>query len=400
MKKVLLALALFYGFTVIVPESTYAQLFGNKSGRARSRKNNRKIGSFTGSKRLFNPEISYIAFGGGINSLNYFGDLAPNPSALSTDISFTRPGINLMLRQKINERWHWRGNFMWGRISGSDQESADLSTENANRYLRNMSFRNDIFELSITGQVDLFKHSRRYVTRPVFNPYLFFGLGVIYHNPKGQVPEYFSDNYYMDPENLPARHTALENAGEWVSLRELGTEGQNYYDKDGYESTYNKTLKKPYSRFVLVVPVGIGARYKLTNNVDISMELGYRHVFSDYLDDVSGQYVDMAVFVDEDGNFDATAAAFSDMSNQFTREEFENIRQSVYNGRVITNESELIPGLTWQRAAGYGNQAGDSDTAPERNVRGNSNDNDMYFVTNIQVSFILGRGLTGRAKFR
>ena len=98
MKKLILTFSIIMSAMMILPESADAQLFGGKNKR---RKSSRKIGSFSGSKRLFNPEISYFAFGGGINALNYFGEIAPRPTSLSTDVSFTRPGINLFLKQNL-----------------------------------------------------------------------------------------------------------------------------------------------------------------------------------------------------------------------------------------------------------------------------------------------------------
>jgi hypothetical protein len=342
--------------------------------------------------------------------LNYFGEIAPRPTTLSTDISFTRPGINLFVKQKFGDRYSWKANFMWGRLQASDTESVGIdnfTTENANRYLRNLDFRNDILELSVTGQIDLFKHGGRFSSRPPLNIYAFFGVGVIYHDPKGLVPEYFSRDAFMvdNPIDFTGgaspRYYELEQAGQWVSLRDLGTEGQ-YFDREQYRDVYGKELPTPYSRIQIVLPVGIGARYKLTNNLDISLEIGYRHTFTDYLDDVSREYVDLAGFGDPLADPSvALAMAMSDKSNQFDQQTFvENISPVLYTQRINTNNTELNPDFTWSRAAGYGSAGGIGNDDVRRNNRGNQDDNDIYIATNISITYILGGGLVRGAKFR
>lgn len=400
MKKLILTFSILMSAMMILPDFADAQIFG---GRNKRKKSSRKIGSFSGSKRLFNPEISYYAFGGGINALNYFGEIAPKPTSLSTDISFTRPGINLFLKQKFGDRYSWKVNFMWGRLQASDKEAvgegANFVQENANRYLRNLSFRNDIFELSMQGQIDLFKHGGRFSSRPPLNIYAFFGAGLVYHDPKGQAPE----NFYTGAFQGQGETISLgEFAGQWISLRELGTEGQ-YFDKEAYNDAYGKNPPSPYSRIQLVIPVGIGARYKLTNNLDVALEIGYRHTFTDYLDDVSGEYVDLGGFgslveAQADPNI-ALAMAMSDMSNQFSQEDYSNIQEFVYVPGEDAYSSQLSE-LVWSRAKGYGNAAGVGNDDPRKNIRGNQNDNDIYIVTNISVTYILGGGRVRGAKFR
>lgn len=259
MKRFLLVFSIIMSAAIILPESVDAQLFG---GRNKRRKSGRKIGSFSGSKRLFNPEISYFAFGGGINALNYFGEIAPRPTTLSTDISFTRPGINLFVKQKFGDRYSWKANFMWGRLSASDTETigtTNFNNENANRYLRNLDFRNDIYEFSVQGQIDLFKHGGRFSSRPPLNVYAYFGAGIIYHDPKGLVPDYFTTDPFLVDNPIDflggssPRYYELEQAGQWVSLRDLGTEGQ-FFDaetREQYQDLYGKNCHSLIADFKL-----------------------------------------------------------------------------------------------------------------------------------------------------
>jgi len=376
--------------------------------RNKRRKSNRNIGTFSGNKRAFNPEITYLSIGGGINALNYFGDIAPRPNIFSTDISFTRPGINLFVQQRFGNRYSWKANFMWGRLKATDVETVGLDNfeqENANRYLRNLGFRNDIYELSFTGHVDLFEHGGRYTSRPTLNVYAFGGIGLLYHNPKGQVPEYFTTDGAIasNPNDFTgSRYFPLEQAGEWVSLKDLGTEGQNFNNeqRDFYKQQYGIEIKDPYSNFQIVIPVGIGARYKLTNNIDIAIDFSYRYTFTDHLDDVSGFYVDLGSFGDPNNQDAALAMALSDMSNQFDPTELSRVQEFTFTARNNTYTSVDNPSLTYTRAAGYGWPGG--GLGPEsRNMRGDGGaENDIFIVTNISITYILGRGAVRGAKFR
>ena len=76
----------------------------------------------------------------------------------------------------------------------------------------------------------------------------------------------------------------LPNAGQKVSLRDLGTEGQNL----GADSLPGK-----YSKVQLAIPVGFGAKFRILNDFDAILEFGLRQLFFDYIDDVSGRYVDL-----------------------------------------------------------------------------------------------------------
>ena len=68
---------------------------------------------------------------------------------------------------------------------------------------------------------------------------------------------------------------------------------------------------KSYKKFQVAIPFGIGARFRLNEMLDLSAELGFRYLFTDYIDDVSKNYVDLGVF----GN-DELAKAMSYRTNE------------------------------------------------------------------------------------
>lgn len=334
--------------------------------RSSARRKSRKIANFKGVKVSF-KEKRYLAIGANLNSLNYFGDLAPKSGIGSTDISFTRPGFGLSGHYRMGPQFAIRTDLNWGRLRGDDSESADPYDVNGRfRYVRNLSFRNDIKELNLMFIFDLFKNKGTYITRVLMTPYIAGGIGIVHHNPMGLAPS-------VDDFGQP-----LAEAGKWVALKPLGTEGQ-------LSDEYNVD---PYSNFLINIPLAVGMRFKMTQNFDLAFEIGYRHLFSDYIDDVSNYYVDPGVL---DGPLARTMA---DRSREPVTS-VSNIERDQEAISQVTREVPIISkftGETFTRYGGYGYEH------PENN-RGHSTDNDIYLITSIKLTYILS-GSFRNAKFR
>ena len=323
------------------------------------KKNNHKMATYRGRKSWFSKEKRYDMLGIGVSALNYYGDLSPKPGIFSTDISFTKPAVSLFYSHRFGPRYTVTGTFMYGALKGADKDSADPGdAENgAFRYTRNLSFRNRIKELSVIASFDLFDNDMTYMSRVGWTPYLFGGVAVLAHNPQAQAPA-------TDLNGNP-----LSEAGQWVNLRDLGTEGQH---SQLLETDANYGIK-PYKNIQVAIPMGIGARFKLNEIMDLSVETGFRYLFTDYIDDVSRNYVDLGVF---GGN--ELAKAMSYRSNEVATP------TSTYDGRGGNG--------TYAVVNGYGSEF------PSNN-RGSKNDKDIYMVTTVKLSYILGKTLH-RAKFR
>ncbi|MBT2557736.1 hypothetical protein J7E24_08065 [Hymenobacter sp. ISL-91] len=260
----------------------------------------------------FSKRKQYNTVGVSLNAMNYFGDITPKPSIPSFRAGATRPNLGLTFTHRFAPRISARASLSYGRITGDDAKAADQNDQDAKyRYNRNMNFRNDIFELAGVGIFDLVENRNNYIKRPDFVPYLFGGVGVIRHNPKG------------------------ENAtGNIVALQPLRTEGQS----SGYSLTQ------------FVIPFGAGARYKLNKSFDIGLELGFRKTFTDYLDDVSGNY-----------------ASLNDLGSE----------QAQYFGYYITGAN----------TTGYPGTYDESIQSGQ--MRGKSNEKDWYTTLGVSVNYIL-----------
>jgi hypothetical protein len=301
---------------------------------------------------------SYNAIGISLNAFNYYGDLSPKPKMVSTDLSLTKPAIGISFVHRFGPRYQLVSSFTYGGIHGSDNESADQNDpENGvYRYNRNLSFRNRLKELSVVAQVDWFKNKATYISRVDWTPYVFTGVVAFMHNPQAQAPA----------TDLNGNPTGKE--GEWVDLQPLGTEGQ-YADLEKGDVNYRL---KPYKKFQMAIPLGIGARFRLNQVMDFAVEWGFRYTFTDYLDDVSGNYVDLGVFGD-----DALARAMSYRTNEVVAPTYN------YIGR---------DGQSYDVVRGYGHEN-------KWNNRGNKDDKDLYMLTTFRLTYIVGKTFH-RAKFR
>lgn len=260
----------------------------------------------------FSKRKQYNSVGVSVNAMNYFGDITPKPSIPSFRAGATRLNVGLSYTRRFAPRISARVSLAYGRITGDDAKAADQNDVDAKfRYNRNMNFRNDILELAAVGVFDLVENRNNYIKRPDFVPYLFGGVGVIHHNPKGTNAD-----------------------GKIVALQPLRTEGQS----------------KGYSLTQFVIPFGAGARYKLNRSFDVGLELGFRKTFTDYLDDVSTNYV-------------------SDVSKL-------NGADAQYFGWYATKGTALVPGTY-------------DITQQGGEMRGKSNEKDWYTTLGVSVNYIL-----------
>lgn len=347
----------------------------------------RRISQFKGRKTAFSKNKKYISVGATVNSLNYFGDLAPKSHFASTKLSYTRPGFGVTGMYRIGPQSSVRGSFMWGRLKGDDFGADPLNPNAKFRYMRNLHFRNDIKEFSAEYVFDILSHHRTFITRPQLAPYVFAGLAVFHHNPKALVPQVDVVHYQVvDQTRIQQNDPRYDGVspGDWISLKPLGTEGQ-YIEGSGVE---------PYSNWQIAIPFGGGVRYRLNRYFDFSFEISYRHTFTDYLDDVSNNYVNLDAFPNTpEGNL---SRLFSDRSKEpvaVVSGKVRELEKVVYqNGLHYYGQLPAeFGGGQYQVIRGFG--SGHKD-----NWRG-KDDSDIYLVTRIQVTYIIGTNIKN-AKFR
>jgi hypothetical protein len=208
-------------------------------------------------------DAQHFEIGATVGGSNYLGDLTP--SGLWTSLGEVNPHLGVFIRYNILGWVAIRGGLNYGKIGASDANANDGSQ----RVLRNLSFRSDIYEISLTAEINILRYEAYNLRRP-FSPYIFGGIAVFKFNPQTQYD------------------------GKWYDLQPLGTEGQGL---DGYSSKYNLTQ--------FSIPLGFGIKFTKNDKWNFGFEFGMRKTFTDYLDDVSRYYPDFEELAHVNGEFAA-----------------------------------------------------------------------------------------------
>jgi hypothetical protein len=209
----------------------------------------------------------------------------------------------------------------FGTIEGADSVLKPVTASTYGRYERNLSFKSRISEIQLVVEVHplFFRSYDDDNMPPPVSPYLLGGIG------------YFS----FDPQ--------AKINGRWMSLQPLRTEGQGFSEYPG---------RHPYKLHQFNVPLGLGVKYEINSFINARLELVHRILFTDYLDDVSKDYINPDLFA----NY--LTPTFAAMAQQL----FD--RQQELDASHITQ---------------VGGQ------------RGDPRDNDAFFSIQLKIGVIIGR---------
>jgi len=155
-------------------------------------------------------------------------------------------------------------------LEGRDELIANNGSDELFRKQRNLDFKTNMFEAYAAAELYplmlMYGYNEDY--QPRYRPYVFFGVGMFTYNPKGSI-------------------TDQNGNVTWHDLAPLHTEGQGF-------SEYSS--RKPYSLTQMNLPYGCGIRYLATERLNLAFELLYRKTFTDYVDDLSTDYIDPNLF--------------------------------------------------------------------------------------------------------
>jgi hypothetical protein len=208
---------------------------------------------------ILTSQAQYWEIGGMAGGTSYMGDLQSGGPNLG---SF-EPSAAGFIRRNFSPRLSAKVSGFYGSFNATDAFAV------GSRRLRNLEVQTRLMEGSASVEYSLLPFD--IMDDKKIAPYLMAGGGAAYFTPK-------------------ARYE-----GKWVSLRELGTEGQTLGGG------------KPYSPIAFSALGGVGVRWAFNRRIVIGFEFAYRYAFTDYLDDVSGNYPD----VDALSKQSETAAALS-----------------------------------------------------------------------------------------
>ncbi|WP_370087207.1 DUF6089 family protein [Ekhidna sp.] len=181
----------------------------------------------------------YFSFSIGTGTSTYFGELNYNKS-INDDLSQISAAIEARLLNRIGARI----DASYFTLSGADRNAADSSFQRQ----RNLSFNSRNLHFQLHTIYYLKPYQGDYYKRWNFDPFLFSGVGYLKYNPTAEL------------------------GGERYLLREARTEGVDY------------------KKWVTTIPVGVGAKFKVNEFLNVNAEVSYHFTFTDYIDDVSNTY--------------------------------------------------------------------------------------------------------------
>src|SRR5918993_228872 len=206
--------------------------------------------------------------------LFFLGDLGGNYGTGKTFIK----DVNLPLT-KISKGFYaavypsefigFRAAINHGKLEGYDHMVEDKGGAEYYRKKRNLQFQSSVLEAYIAAEIYPTVFMEQYDgLAGKLRPYGIVGFGAFKFNPKGE---------YID----------ASGRSTWVPLKPLHLEGQGM---DEYPN------RKEYKLVSTEIPMGFGAKYYIKDNMYIGMEVLHRKTFTDYVDDVSTDYIDGNLF--------------------------------------------------------------------------------------------------------
>jgi len=267
-----------------------------------------------------------VEIGIGLGPLFFLGDLGGSRGIGTTfvkdvDLPLTKLSKGIYLNYEPVDWLGFRIAANMGVLEGSDAQAPNKGGDEVSRLQRNLSFKSKLIEgyVAMEFYPTVFLEQEEGLFGKI-RPYAVMGVGVYHFNPKTK-----------------------DNSGNWVELQPLHTEGQGFPQFP---------LRQPYELTQLNIPMGVGFKYYLTDNMYIGMEILHRKLFTDYVDDVSTRYIDPALF---------------DM--YLSPSEAAKAKELSYRGTYpgVTNASQMIG-----------------------EIRGNPRENDAYFSSVIRMGWRLG----------
>lgn len=189
----------------------------------------------------------YLEYGVGVGGTVYWGDM--NAPDFGTNISNLNLAVQGMAKLNFTKYLAVKANLLYGQLSGDDSKSF-LAWQKQ----RNLDFTSPLLELAVLGEFHVFGYN--FGEENPLSPYITAGVSGFYFNPS----------------------TVYQ--GQKVELQPLGTEGQGL-----------PGFGKKYNRIALAIPFGAGAKFQLNETMNLSIDILARKTFTDYIDDVSTNYV-------------------------------------------------------------------------------------------------------------
>lgn len=281
---------------------------------------------------IFGNEKARVEVGINVGPLFFLGDLGGHHGKGTTflkdlNLPLTKIMKGVFITAYPNEWLGVRAAADIGQLEGEDKIINTKGVNELWRKQRNLDFRSNISEAYIATEIFplMLLNSGEEDYKPRLRPYGVIGVGVFHFNPQGSL-------------------TDANGNKTWYYLQPFHTEGEGFAEVP---------QSKNYSLTQFNIPMGFGAKYYLSDRVNLSLEVLHRKTFTDYIDDVSKNYIDPNLY---DKYLTPQNAAIA-----------RQISDKVF-GIVTPGVTRYSPGTQ----------------------RGNPNQNDAYFSISLKLAVRLG----------
>ena len=222
--------------------------------------------------------------GGG---MTYYGDLSNSYLDVQSpwlDVvnQYEETTYGLSVENFFSKTMSWRLSGMRGSFQANDRAidwNGDILTDAAN-FDRSLNVRTSITNLMYS--FNFYADNNGFLSQKArISPYIGVGVGVTWFTPyadlfdgNGGRYSYWSDNTIRNGSemNVPNATIINQDGNFETNLREVKTELQDY------------------NEFTLSIPVNLGLKFRLTDRINVNIEATGIYTFTDYLDDVSGEF--------------------------------------------------------------------------------------------------------------
>ena len=255
-----------------------------------------------------------IEIGLGLGPLFFLGDLGGNQGegtrfVKDVNMPLTKFAKGLFVNIYPAEWLGFRVALNHGTLEGNDSLINNKGTAERWRKLRNLQFKSPLFEAYAAVEFYPTVFFEQYDgLQGKIRPYGVIGAGIFKFKPQGK---YYAPNY----------------TSRWVDLQPLRLEGQGMAEYPN---------RKEYKLHSFEIPMGVGVKYYIKENMYVGLEVMHRKSFTDYVDDVSTTYIDNTYF----GNYLTPEQAA--MANQLYYREYYVPYQTNLN-RPSRNEQRGNP---------------------------------------------------------
>ena len=204
----------------------------------------------------------------------FLGDLGGNVGKgtrfiKDLNLQFTNVMKGVFVTAYPNDWVGFRAAVQIGKLEGDDAVVNTKGVDELWRKQRDLDFRTNIEEAYVAIELfPLMILSSFQENQPRLRPYGVGGIGMFHFNPQGSLSDASGNK-------------------TWYYLHPLRTEGEGMKEYPG---------RKEYKLTQMNIPVGFGLKYFVSDRVNLSTEFLYRKTFTDYIDDVSTNYIDPNLF--------------------------------------------------------------------------------------------------------